>query len=371
VIRILHVASGDLWAGAEAQVYQLVCALAAQPDLRVSAIILNAGELADRLRAAGLAVTMLDERSLTAPQLMRGIGREIKATGADVLHTHRFKENILGSLAARLSGSAISLRTVHGRPEHVQNSSGKHRVVRALDVVSGRLQSGIVGVSEELCDFLRTQFPSRKVFCVPNGINSAQIIQAAAQPGGYEAQRKHNVALIGRLAPVKRVDLFLETAALLVRANPGEYRFVVVGDGPLRDEMTALAQRLDILGDVDFLGFQGNSLGILKQMDCLALTSDNEGLPMVLLEALTLGVPVVAHAVGGLPEVLAGVPGQRLVTEHTPAGYAAAISGLVDKNRPEERPQERQSLLPPRFEISGTASQYADLYRRLARHNKS
>jgi glycosyltransferase involved in cell wall biosynthesis len=104
-------------------------------------------------------------------------------------------------------------------------------------------------------------------------------------------------------------------------------------------------------------------------MDCLALTSDNEGLPMVLLEALTLGVPVVAHAVGGLPEVLAGVTGQRLVSEHTAAGYAEAIAGLVGHRPPEDRLQERQSLLPPRFEISGTAGQYADLYRRLARHN--
>jgi L-malate glycosyltransferase len=369
VIRVLHVASGDLWAGAEAQVYQLLCALAAQPDVRVSAIILNTGELADRLRAAGIAVTMLDERSLSAPQLMRGIRREIKATGADVLHTHRFKENILGSIAARLSGRAISVRTVHGRPEHVQNSSSKHRVVRALDVLSGRLQAGIVGVSDELCDFLRTQFPGRKVFCVPNGIDSAQIIRAATLPSSYEAQPKRNVALVGRLAPVKRVDLFLEAAALLVRAHPGEYRFVIVGDGPLRAQMVALAERLDIQGDVDFLGFQSNSLGILRQMDCLALTSDNEGLPMVLLEALTLGVPVIAHAVGGLPEVLAGVAGQRLVDEHTAAAYAAAIAGLVGANDPHKPLEARPSLLPARFEISGTASQYADLYRRLARHN--
>ena len=369
MIRILHVASGDLWAGAEAQVYQLLCALAAQPDLRVSAIILNSGELAERLRAAGVVVTMLDERSLSAPQLVRGILRQIEATGAAVLHTHRFKENILGSIAARLSGRAISLRTVHGRPEHAQESSAKHRFVRVLDVASGRLQAGIVGVSDELCDFLRTQFPSRKVFCVPNGIDSAAVIRAAALPCGYEAKRQKNVALIGRLVPVKRVDLFLEAAALLVRAHPGEYRFVVVGDGPLREEMIALAERLDIRGDVDFLGFQNNSLGILKQMDCLALTSDHEGLPMVLLEALTLGVPVVAHAVGGLPEVLAGVAGQRLVTGHTAAGYAEAIAGLVGHHSLEDRLQERQSLLPPRFEISGTASQYADLYRRLARHN--
>jgi L-malate glycosyltransferase len=368
-MRVLHVASGDLWAGAEAQVYQLVCALRDQPEVRVSAITSNHGELEQRLRTADIAVTVLDERTLSSRAILQGILAEIKATNAAVLHTHRLKENILGSIAARLSGHAISLRTVHGRPEHAGKGPARMRLVRAIDSLAGRLQDGIVGVSDDLCDFLRTQFPRRKVFCVPNGIDSATIIRAAALPCSYQAQRQKNVALVGRLVPVKRVDLFLEAAALLTRKYPGEYRFVVVGDGPLREAMTALAERLDIRDDVDFLGFQGNSLGILKQMDCLALTSDNEGLPMVLLEALTLGVPVVAHAVGGLPEVLAGVAGQRLVSEHTAAGYAEAIAGLVGHRPPEDRLQERQSLLPPRFEISGTAGQYADLYRRLARHN--
>ena len=369
MIRALHLASGDLWAGAEAQVYQLLCALREQPDVRVSAITFNHGELERRLRAADITVTVLDERTLSSRSILQGILSEIKATDATVLHTHRLKENILGSIAARLSRRAISLRTVHGRPEHAGKGPARMRLVRAIDSLAGRLQVGIVGVSDELCDFLRTRFPSGKVFCVPNGIDSATIIRAAALPCGYEAKRQKNVALVGRLVPVKRVDLFLEAAALLVHVHPGEYRFVVVGDGPLREEMIALAERLGIRGDVEFLGFQSNSLGILKQMDCLALTSDHEGLPMVLLEALTLGVPVVAHAVGGLPEVLAGVAGQRLVTEHTAAGYAEAIAGLVGRHSPEEPLQERQSLLPPRFEISGTASQYADLYRRLAQHN--
>jgi hypothetical protein len=151
--RVLHIASGDLWAGAEAQIYQLLCALQARPDVLVRAVILNPGELAERLRAAGVAVTVLDERSLSVSGVLRGILREIKVTGAGVVHTHRLKENILGSLGAWLSGQALSVRTVHGRPEQGQETSRKQRLVRTVDRQAGRLQAGIVGVSRELCDY--------------------------------------------------------------------------------------------------------------------------------------------------------------------------------------------------------------------------
>jgi glycosyltransferase involved in cell wall biosynthesis len=358
VIRALHLASGDLWAGAEAQVYQLLRALREQSDVRVSAITLNHGELERRLRAADIAVTVLDERTLSSRGILQGILAEIKATEATVLHTHRQKENILGSIAARLSGRAISLRTVHGRPEH---AGARRRLVRAFDSLAGRLQAAIVGVSDELCHYLRTEFPSDKVFFVPNGIGSALITTAAAQPCEYRLTGPRNVGLVGRLVPVKRADLFLETAALLTRTHPGEYRFTVVGDGPLRTGLSELAGRLGIADRVDFLGFQANSLPILQQMSCLAITSDHEGLPMVVLEALALGVPIAAHAVGGLPETLAGIPGQSLVSDHSPAGYAAAIAALADGGGA----GERRSLLPARFEISSTARQYVDLYRRL------
>jgi glycosyltransferase involved in cell wall biosynthesis len=359
--RVLHIASGDLWAGAEAQIHQLLCALQARPDVLVSAVILNPGELAERLSAAGVAVTVLDESSLSVSGVLRGILGAIKVTGAGVVHTHRLKENILGSLAAWLSGQALSVRTVHGRPEQGQETSRKQRLVRAVDRQAGRLQAGIVGVSGELCDYLRAQFPARKVFFVPNGIDSAQIAKTAARGCEYRARSAWNVALVGRLVALKRGDLFLQAAALLSKADPGKYRFSLVGDGPLREELGALAQRLGITAEVDFLGFQGNSAAVLQQMDCLAVTSDHEGLPMVVLEALALGVPVVAHAVGGLPEVLSEVSARRLVDEHTPEGYARAIAELAGS----ARSGARHSLLPLRFEISDTAGQYVGLYRQL------
>lgn len=346
------------------QIYYLLRALHARPDTIVSALLLNPGELADRLKAAGVAVTVVDERTASIGALLRCVLREIRSTGARVVHTHRFKENIIGSVAARLSGRAISVRTVHGHPEHTRNSSLRHTVSRFLDAVTACLQVGIIGVSGELCEYLRAQLPRDRVFFVPNGIDTATVARVASEPSSYVAGPKWNVVLLGRLVRVKRVDLFLEAAAQLAVAQPDRYRFVVVGDGPLLAEATAAAARLGLADDVDFLGFQSNSLAILKQMNCLVMTSDHEGLPMVVLEALCLGVPIVAHAVGGLPEALEGIPGHRLVSQHTPGGYAAAIAEVADLARDTSHGGP-QCLLPPHFEISSTAEQYAKLYRDL------
>jgi L-malate glycosyltransferase len=358
--RILHVASGDLWAGAEVQIYHVLRALHARQDILVSAVLLNSGELAERLRDAGIPVTVLEERTTSPLQLLRGIVNEIRVRQAHVVHTHRFKENILGSVAARLSGRALSVRTVHGRPEHARGKTLRHAAARFLDGVTTRLQVGVVAVSQDLREYLRAQTPRSTVFLVPNGIDPAAVARSAAEPSPYQRHPRRTIALVGRMVPVKRVDLFLEAAALLIKAKPDRYRFVVVGDGPLLGEMRALASRLGIEADVDFLGFQTNSLTILKQMDCLAITSDHEGLPMVVLEALSLGVPVVAHAVGGLPEVLQGVRGQRLVTQHNAQGYAEAIAEMKAADA-----TTRKCLLPAHFEISHTAALYADLYREL------
>ena len=116
-LRVLHVASGDLWAVAKAQVAALVADLVRDPGLHLHAIVLNPGELERRLRAAGVGVTLLDETRLSTWQIFRGVQQVLLEFRPDIIHTHRSKENVLGGLAARLSGCA-SLRTVHGASEH-------------------------------------------------------------------------------------------------------------------------------------------------------------------------------------------------------------------------------------------------------------
>ena len=114
----MHVASGDLWAGAEVQLYTLAKTLHSQTDAIVSVVLFNHGTLEHKLRVAGIHVVVIDESALNGIQILLRLVRNIREQRPDVIHTHRIKENILGSIAAILCCNIPSLRTVHGAPEH-------------------------------------------------------------------------------------------------------------------------------------------------------------------------------------------------------------------------------------------------------------
>ena len=100
----LHIASGDLWAGAEVQLYTLVKALKQKLNVPVSVILLNHGVLENKLQQAGINVTVIDESKINSGKILRYLYTAIKSLQPDVIHTHRVKENILGGIAARACG---------------------------------------------------------------------------------------------------------------------------------------------------------------------------------------------------------------------------------------------------------------------------
>jgi glycosyltransferase involved in cell wall biosynthesis len=150
-------------------------------------------------------------------------------------------------------------------------------------------QSGHIGVMAvilnpgTLAEELRNKYPASKVCVIHNGLDLAQ-----------SSARKENkfqdpliIGIVGRLVPVKRVDLFLEIAKSVLSQQSAAAKpiFRVIGDGPLRSQMESLADRLDIANQVDFMGHVDNAERAIAQLDVLILCSDHEGLPMVALEA--------------------------------------------------------------------------------------
>jgi glycosyltransferase involved in cell wall biosynthesis len=356
-VRVLHVVSGDLWAGAEAQVAALVAELARDPQLQLHAVVLNPGELERRLRAAGVDVTLLDESQLGVWRILRGIRAVVRNFRPDVIHTHREKENVLGGLAARLAGRA-SLRTVHGASEHPPPVWRiDKQAIRWLDRFAERhWQQASVAVSDELGQRLRTERPGITVEVIHNGIDfDALTALREHHRARAVGQRPRRVAFLGRLVPVKRVDLFLKMARKCLDAGSGELIFDVVGEGPLAPELRALADRLGLQERVTFHGFRSDAVALLADVDALVFTSDHEGTPMAALEAIAIGVPVVARVVGGLPEMLSGVAGCRLVEGDEPAAFAAAVCAVLEAG---EHPP-----LPERYNIRRCAALYRELYK--------
>src|SRR5438093_359148 len=116
-LRVCHIMSADLWAGAEVQLATLASYLVEQSDVNVTAVLLNDGWLASELRRLGVQTTVFDEGQHGAIGLLRLLTRFLKAHPADVVHTHRYKDTIVGATAAKLTGVPTVVRTVHGLPE--------------------------------------------------------------------------------------------------------------------------------------------------------------------------------------------------------------------------------------------------------------
>lgn len=304
ITRVLHLASGDLWAGAEVQLYHLARHLNAMADIVLLVVVLNEGELQRRLGAAGVRVQVLDESKYGFLALLTRLVSISRRYRPDVIHTHREKENLLGSLASIVVRGGRSVRTAHGIWEHRPRFWEISKRLQLLaDRWAGRyLQRNIVCVSEELKMALLAIYPARKLLVIENGVDVDMVRQSAAQ-GAADVGNRFNVVFAGRMMPVKRVDLFVEIARLTELAYPGKFCFYALGDGPDMAAAVKTAEEAG-LGNIVFTGFRFDLLTWLGAMDALCITSDREGLPMVLLEAMALKVPVISRRVGGIGPVL-------------------------------------------------------------------
>lgn len=369
-IKILHIASGDLWAGAEVQLFTLVSQLALQENTRIHVILLNHGTLEQKLRDKGISVTVLDESKFNGLSILVQLINAVADIKPDVIHTHRIKENIFGSIAAKLNGNIPSLRTAHGAPEH--KPAWFHlpkRLIFFLDWFCARfLQKKIVAVSQDLADILKTSYPENKITMIENGIDIDSFVQTAQDISRVPNENKPlRIAIAGRLSPVKRVDIFIRTAQRLRKIHPElNASFHIYGDGSLRIDLEALSQQLQTTDIVHFEGHCSDIKAALEKTDILMMTSDHEGLPMILLEAMATQTPIVAHAVGGIPNLLENGNCGELVKENSTELYADAISGLA--RHPERRTsiaKQAFTRLSEHYSAEGNAIQYYMEYKKL------
>lgn len=365
-ISVVHIASGDLWAGAEVLLYQLAKAQHKNARIQLRIVLLNHGILEKKLIATGIPVTVIDETKTGGLRILARLCSYLTTLSPDIVHTHRHKENILGGLAAAYCSKARSLRTVHGAPEsHAAIMQVHKHLLSYADWLVGRLcQDRIVAVSAQLAERLVNQFLENKIRIIENGIDIDELRIAGAEPillpGPPDAI---NIALIGRLVPVKRVDIFIHVAQVLKERNNRRYAFYVFGDGPLRTDIATLVDRMNLKGQVFMLGFRNNIAAYLSKMSFLLITSEHEGLPMNLLEALALKIPVISRAVGGIPTVLENGKCGVLVDGEDPRLYADAIEhSLADTARISTSVNNGYLRLTRQYAVDHTASQYFQLY---------
>jgi L-malate glycosyltransferase len=362
-LRVLHVISGDLWAGAESQFLQLVTALHDRPQVDVRAAIMNPGILADRLGAHGVQTDVFDERRQRTLQIARRLCAIAREWRPDIIHTHRRKEHIVGGIAA-LASRAHAIATIHGLSEF---SHPWWRLRQTLHASLERLvltivYRRVVAVSEEMVD--RLPYQRRKIIVIPNAIDVDAIRKAGQErrpelPGAIGAR----IAFIGRLEPVKRVERIVDTLVALNAARPGGWSLFIIGDGSRRPAIEAHISACDMQDHAHILGFIPNPLPILARMDALVFASEHEGLPMTALEALALGVPVVSPPLGGLTALVRESRVGGLASSAEPYALATAVQSALAPFDPADGC--RASAVPVRYTLARSANAHLAMYQKV------
>lgn len=367
-LGVCHVASGDRWAGAEVQIATLLKFLARDERLALCAILLNRGRLAQAIEGQGIPVKVIPEEKTSFRRTVREAARFLATRRIQVIHSHRYKENLLGAWLARRCGIPCRVRTQHGLPEPQSGYRAlKQGILHSLDqYVARRATERVISVSAEMTRQLTRRLSPQKVVTIPNGIDvessHSQFNMAEAKQRLGIARDRPVIGTAGRLEPVKRLDIFLKAAAEVAARRPDAV-FVIAGQGREEAPLAALARSLGIGNQVLFLHHRDDIHDVLRAFDVLVLSSDHEGLPMVLLEALALGVVVVARAVGGIPEVIQDGTNGILVDSADPRTLAEACLGvLADRARAERLIRAGIESVEKNFGAARTTERVAQLY---------
>jgi glycosyltransferase involved in cell wall biosynthesis len=362
---VLHAIETGGPGGAERMLIHLATGLG--PDFRSEAVLIRDRWLGAALRGRGVPVTILRYTSKRFAGTLRDLVTLIRTQKVAVLHTHEFFMNTLGLMASWLTGVPL-VATVHGR-NHYPDKARRRLTYRLVGEFAGRL----VTVSEANKRFLAEQvgIPPRRIEVIANGVP----VDASAPAATLSALREslnidpHDsvVGAVGSLYPVKGHKYLIDAMPSILSRFP-QTVFVMVGQGGLRAELEAQAERLGITAHLRFLGHREDVHDLLSIYDIFVLPSLSEGMPLALLEAMAVGLPAVATRVGGVPEVLEDRKTGFLVPPGDSAALADTIMTLLaDPPLAKGLGHAARHLAVSRFSVAGMVRAYEGVYSQLIR----
>jgi glycosyltransferase involved in cell wall biosynthesis len=305
--------------------------------------------------------------------------RALRARQPRIVHSHAAKAGTLGRLAALLAfrpgRRPVLVHTFHGHSLSGYFSSRRNAAFLRIERFLARRTDRLIAVSAEVRDELAELgvAPRDRFAVVPLGFDLSSFLVADPERGERRralraelgiAEDALVVTLVARLVPIKRVDRFLRVASLL-RDVPG-LRFVIVGDGELRDELQASEQTRALGSALVWAGFRRDMPDVYFASDVVAQTSDNEGTPVALIEAQAAAVPVVTTAVGGVASAVLDGESGRITAVDDDEGMAGAIRGyLSDAGERREHGERGRRHVGERFTLNGLVAAIDGLYRGL------
>ncbi len=283
----------------------------------------------------------------------------------DVIHTHGYKSDIIGLFAARRTGIAC-VSTPHG-------FSGKVGMKLAAFIRVGvhllRYFDQVVPLSEELMsDMRRFGVPEEKTRFIRNGVDLTEIdasLEKVPRGANAPAESGRAVGFIGQIIPRKGIGDLLEVFDSL-HGSDSALQLQLVGDGRQRQELEDKARSLSSAEDIHFLGFRSDRLELLSGFDLFVMTSSLEGIPRCMMEAMAVGVPVVAYDIPGVDQLVEHERTGLLAPHGDKEALAACCRKLLDNpDLATELTGNARKMIEDKYSAARMAREYEGLFHEL------
>lgn len=356
-MRILQVPTYIVYGGMSMHVLTLAAGLSRHGH-EVEVLSMCPGPLQAEFEKARIPLSVvpyLGQRAGRNPLLLAKVvshvRRFIRDMEPDVVHTHGPRAHFFAGIAAGSAGSSRLVASAHG--SYTQFTVGqtgelgglqrqlKKTLYSGIDRLTARRAARMIAVSgatrNDLVDGLGIE--ASKVTVVRNGIEDVVVSEASKVAVREEfgfSEDDRIVACVGRVAHHKGSTVLAEAMKMICQRSP-QARFLVVGEGPMKDELRQMTGRGELAGRAFVTGRRTDAVAIIAAADVLVMPSFSEGLPITLLEAAMSGTAVVATSVGGMPEVVKEGKTGLLCPPGDPESLAAALTELIEDDAARSR----------------------------------
>lgn len=357
-MNILHIVNSLDCGGLENFTIELSKELKLKGDVPFICCLDKMGNLAPNAIESGISVTNFQIKKGFDLQCLWSLRKFIIANKIDVVHTHNKKPLIYGTIAAKLANVKCIIHTRHGQ---------------AADLVPWyiwKLNSKVVTISEDAktCLISTNKIAETEVDVIENGIPldkfdsiPAEVSQELKSEIGLLAENQV-VGIVARLAIEKDHKTLIQAFVEVLKVNNSAV-LIIVGDGPLSENLKELTRMLAIEKSVLFLGFRQNIAELISIFDVFVLSSTSEGMSLTLLEAMASKKPIVATNVGGNPEVVQDKVTGFIVPPQNPTKMANAINSLLkDKGQASEFGLNGYQRIKSKYSLISMTAKYKKLY---------
>jgi len=370
-IKILHVIGGVEIGGAEKHILQLLEHMD-QDRFEVHLCCLFPRPFAQVAEEAGITVHVINMKNKFNFLAVGQMIKIIRQNNIDIVHTHGVRANLVGRMGARLAGVKSIVTTVHSVLEQDYPAYLARLINKLMEKITERYVTRFITVSQLLQDDLIAKgIAPRRVVTVHNGLDPEEFninrVNTDVRARFRIPQEYPVIGIIARLHPVKGHDVFLQAAHELQKELP-HTRFLMVGSGFHRPWIEAEVERLGLVGKAIFTGFMEDIPSVLAALDVLIVPSYSEGFGLTAIEAMAMGIPVVATRVGGLPEIITHQANGLLIAPGDSKDLTKKILWLLDNPvKAEEMIVQGKRTVADKFTIQGMVDKTQELYEQLTR----